>query len=116
MKHPSANDPAFDPEHCSAGALARAIGAGELSAREACEAAIARIEARDGEINAVVVRDFERAREQASERDARRARGERQALLGVPMTVKESIDIAGLPTTWGIAPFREHRANEDAVL
>ncbi|HTJ06193.1 MAG TPA: amidase family protein [Caldimonas sp.] len=113
---PRGHDERFDPEHCSARELARAIGEGQISAREACEAAIARIEARDGEINAVVVRDFERAREQASERDARRARGERPALLGVPMTVKESIDIAGLPTTWGIAPFREHRANEDAVL
>ena len=106
----------FDPEHCSAADLARAIGEGQLSARDACEAAIARIEARDGAINAVVVRDFERAREQASERDARRARGERAPLLGVPMTVKEAIDVAGLPTTWGIAPFRDYRAKEDAVL
>ena len=110
------HDDRFDPERCSAGELARAIGEGQLSARDACEAAIARIEARDGDDNAVVVRDFERAREQASERDARRSRGERPALLGVPMTVKESIDVAGLPTTWGIAPFRDWKAGEDAVL
>ncbi len=113
---PRGHDERFDPEHCSARELALAIGEGQLSAREACEAAIARIEARDGQINAVVVRDFERAREQASERDARRGRGDRPPLLGVPMTVKDSIDVAGLPTTWGIAPFREHRATEDAVL
>src|SRR4029078_9069400 len=73
---PRGHDERCDPEHCSARELARAIGEGQISAREACEAAIARIEARDGEINAVVVRDFERAREQASERDARGARGE----------------------------------------
>ncbi|MBV9889375.1 MAG: amidase, partial [Rhizobacter sp.] len=89
---------------------------GRLSARDACEAAIARIEERDGAINAVVVRDFERARQQAAERDALRVRGERPPLLGVPMTVKEAIDVAGLPTTWGIAPFRDYRAKEDAVL
>jgi len=110
------HDERFAPEHCSAGELARAIGEGQLSARDACEAAIARIEARDTDVNAVVVRDFERAREQASERDARRARGERPPLLGVPMTVKEAIDVAGLPTTWGIAAFRDYKANEDAVL
>jgi len=106
----------FDPEQCSAGALAQAIGAGELSAREACEAAIARIETRDGAINAVVVRDFERARQQADACDARRANGERPPLLGVPMTVKEAIDVAGLPTTWGIAPFRDHKAGTDALV
>jgi len=113
---PRDHDDRFDPEHCSAGELARAIGEGLLSARDACDAAIARIDARDGAINAVVVRDFERAREQASERDARRARAERPPLLGVPMTVKEAIDVAGLPTTWGIAPFRDHKPKEDAVL
>jgi len=110
------HDDRFDPAHCSAGALARAIGEGQLSAVDACEAAIARIEARDADLNAVVVRDFDRAREQARERDGRRARGERPPLLGVPMTVKEAIDVAGLPTTWGIAPFRNHKADEDAVL
>jgi amidase len=110
------DDSRFDPEHCSAGELAQAIGQGQLSARDACEAAIARIEDRDGAINAVVVRDFARAREQADERDARRTRGERPPLLGVPMTVKEAIDVAGLPTTWGIAPFRDYKAKEDAVL
>jgi amidase len=110
------HDERFDPEHCSASELAHAIGEGELSARDACEAAIARIEARDPAINAVVVRDFDRAREQATERDARRARGERPPLLGVPMTIKEAIDVAGLPTTWGIGPFRDCKPNEDAVL
>lgn len=72
-----------------------------MSALELADAAIARIEARDGPINAVVVRDFERAREAARAADARIAAGERAPLLGVPMTVKESNNVAGLPTTWG---------------
>ena len=104
-----------DFDKAGAGELAAAIAAGRLSALEACDAAIHRIEARDAPINAVVVRDFERAREQARERDQRRARGERGPLLGVPMTVKESFDVAGLPTHWGLLPFRDHRPHEDAL-
>lgn len=95
-------------EEAGAIATARAIAEGRTTARAECEAAIARIEERDGPINAVVVRDFERARAAADAADARIAAGERAPLLGVPMTVKESFDIAGLPTTWG---FEEHRGN-----
>ena len=62
---------------------------------------ISRIEALDPKINAVVVRDFERARAAAEDADAALARGERRPLLGLPMTVKEQFNVAGLPTTWG---------------
>lgn len=98
-----------------AGACARAVGEGRISALELCEAAIARIEEQDGAINAVVVRDFERAREQARTVDAARARGERGLLMGVPMTVKESFSVAGLPTSWGLPPFKDFVPDEDAV-
>ena len=91
--------PTTDLETAPAHALVAAIADGQLSASEACEAAIRRIERLDGAINAVVVRDFERAREQAAARDRQLAQGERLPLLGLPMTVKESIDVAGLPTT-----------------
>ena len=94
---------------------AAAIAAGETTARAECEAAIARIEALDGAINAVVVRDFDRARAAADAADARIAAGERGPLLGVPMTVKESYDLAGLKTTWGFEEHREHVATADAV-
>ena len=94
---------------------AAAIARGETGARAEAEAAIARIEERDGAINAVVVRDFERALAAADEADARLARGERAPLLGVPMTVKEAFDVAGLPTTWGFAEHADHIAGEDAV-
>jgi amidase len=94
---------------------AAAIARGDTSARAEAEAAIARIEERDGAINAVVVRDFERALAAADEADARLARGERAPLLGVPMTVKEAFDIAGLPTTWGFTEHRDFIASEDAV-
>ncbi|MEP7102750.1 MAG: amidase family protein, partial [Burkholderiales bacterium] len=101
----------------AAGALANAVRTRRTSALELCDAAIARIERLDGPINAVVVRDFERAREQAAACDERVANGETEgALLGVPMTVKESYNIAGLPTTWGLPPFRDFCPAEDAVL
>ena len=97
-------------------ATAAAIRAGETSALAECEAAIARIEAGDGAINAVVVRDFDRAREQARVVDARVAAGDAAgALLGVPMTVKESFDVAGLPSCWGFAEHADFVASEDAV-
>lgn len=94
---------------------AAAIRAGETTALLECEAAIARIEARDGPINAVVVRDFDRARQHAAEMDRRLAAGDTAPLLGVPMTIKESYDIAGLPTTWGFEAHRNHIAQKDAV-
>lgn len=101
-----------------AGALetAEAVRRAEISALEAADAAIARIEALDGPINAVVVRDFERARAAAREIDASRAGDDARRLLGVPMTVKESNNVAGLPSTWGFEQFRNVNAAKDAVV
>ncbi len=92
---------------------AAAIRSGETSALAECEAAIARIEARDGAINAVVVRDFDRARAAARALDEAGPR-DGQLMFGVPMTVKESFDVAGLPTTWGFAEHRDNIAQTDA--
>ncbi|MBS0334444.1 MAG: amidase [Proteobacteria bacterium] len=95
--------------------LVAALAARKVSSLELTDAAIARIEARDGPINAVVVRDFDRAREAARAADAALARGETGALLGLPMTVKESHNVAGLPTTWGSPVFGPFVASEDSV-
>jgi amidase len=99
----------------SATDLIAALATREVSSAELTDQAIARIEARDPPINAVVVRDFERARAQAKAADAALARGEGGALLGLPMTVKESHDVAGLPTTWGFEHARGFVATEDSV-
>lgn len=97
----------------SALATAAAIRAGRTSALAETDAAIARIEARDGAINAVVVRDFDRARAAAAVFDQY---GDTSLpFAGVPMTVKESFDVAGLPTTWGFAANRDNIAATDAV-
>jgi amidase len=91
------------------------LHARQVSAVELLDRSIARIEAHEGALNAVVVRDFDRARVAAREADRALARGERRPLLGVPMTVKEANDVAGLPTTWGIPGTKELAAKEDAV-
>ena len=92
-----------------------AIAAGNLTPSDACEAAIARIEAQDGAINAVVIRDFERARAAASDLTAKGPQPG-QRLYGLPMTVKESFDVAGLPTSWGLADHAGNVATRDAVV
>ena len=99
----------------SAVEIAKAIASKKVGSVEIIEAAIARIEARDGAINAVIVRDFDRAIAAAKAADAAIARGENAPLLGVPMTVKESHNVAGLPTTWGFAQFKDFIAPEDSV-
>ncbi len=95
--------------------LAAALRDRKISAAELMDHIIRRVEALDRSINAVVVRDFERAREAAKAADAALARGESGPLLGVPMTVKESFNIAGLPTTWGYSEFRTFKPKGDAL-
>ena len=89
----------LDSLDASAADLVAALAARRISAQELADEAIARIETRDKAINAVVVRDFDRAREAARDADAALARGARRPLLGLPMTVKESLHVAGLPKT-----------------
>jgi amidase len=90
----------------TAGGLAKALADRRIGAVELFDTAVAAIEAKDRPINAVVVRDFDRARDAAKAADAALSRGERRPLLGVPLTVKDSHHVAGLPTTWGLEPFR----------
>ncbi|MEU4836831.1 amidase [Nocardia testacea] len=99
----------------SAEQLATALQAGEVTSVELTDEAIARIERDDSAINAICVPDFDRARAAARAADQARARGEDRPLLGVPVTVKESYDMAGLPTTWGIPRYADYIPAEDAV-
>ena len=94
--------------------LAQLASSGEVSCRDLLDHAIARVERLDPKINAVVVRDFERARARAHALD----HGPRDAappLFGVPMTVKESFDLKGQPTTWGHKARAAHKAECDAL-
>ena len=106
----------MDLGKASALETASSVRSGTLSALEVCDAAIARIEAMDGPINAVPVRDFERARAAARALDAAGLAGDPRPLIGVAMTLKESNDMAGLPSTWGIEAHRDHIPADDAVV
>lgn len=87
----------------------------ELSAVELLDLHLRRIERYDQQLNAIVVRCFEAARRDAQATEAARTRGDRAALLGLPMTLKESMNVQGLPTTCGMPPWAESRVDYDAA-
>jgi amidase len=100
----------------SATELARRIAAGELTSQQVLETYLARVDEYNPALNAVVVQVRERAMERAQEADAATARGESWGPLhGVPMTIKESYNLAGTPTTWGNPDWQDNIATEDAV-
>jgi amidase len=101
--------------YSTAAELARALAKRETSSVELTEAAIARIEALDGPINAICVKTYERARMAARAADVRLAEGERGALLGVPTTLKESYNLTGTPTTWGFPAYRDFVPPADSL-
>src|SRR5689334_3426006 len=91
-----------DLEVAGAAETAAAIRAGEVTARAVTEAALARIEERDGPLNAFSVVLARSALAEASARDAAVANGyEVGPLHGVPIAIKEEIDVAGTVTTFG---------------
>jgi amidase len=96
--------------------IATGIRRGDYSSREITQSFISRIERFDGQVNAVVVRRFEEALKEADAADAARAAGRVCGPLhGVPMTIKECFDFAGLPTTYGHPSRAKHQASADAV-
>jgi amidase len=92
------------------------LNSGKISSLELIDAAIEQIQNRDGSINAVVVRDFDRARDSAKAADKARASGSEKPLLGLPMTVKEAFDVEGLPTTWGLRGYGKPAARDAVVV
>jgi Asp-tRNA(Asn)/Glu-tRNA(Gln) amidotransferase A subunit family amidase len=105
----------MEGSYLSAEALMAALRAGAVTSVELADEAIARIERDDTAINAICVPDFDRARAAARAADRARAAGDDRPLLGIPVTVKESYNVAGLPTTWGMPAYAGHLPSEDAV-
>jgi amidase len=100
----------------TAGDLAAAIRGREVSAREALEHCVSRIEQRDGPINSVVMWDLDRAREAARAADEAVHEGEPLgALHGVPMTIKDSFQTEGCITTSGAPQLATFLPTEDAA-
>jgi amidase len=97
--------------------LRAALVAGDVSAREATRAHIARIEAVDGQVNAICTRTFERALVEADAADAAHARRDPLPVLhGLPIVHKDLLDTAGVRTTYGSAAFAHHVPDRDALI
>ncbi len=95
--------------------LLAAMDRGELTSVALLDLLLARIKRWNGELNAVVTLAADEARARAREADAARARGERWGPLhGLPMTVKECIEVAGQPTTSGAPELAGHVPTADA--
>jgi len=101
----------------SATGLLSLLAARQGSAEEVVEAHIRAIEECDGQINAVAVRRFDRALDEAAMIDRKRARGHPLGpLAGLPLTVKECFDLVGTPTTAGVARLQRLPAEGDAAV
>jgi amidase len=95
--------------------LCGALRRGEVGSRELLMHLLQRVERLNPALNAVVTLDAERALARADAADAARARGEHWGPLhGLPMTVKDSIETAGLRTTSGAPVFAQHVPQADA--
>jgi len=89
----------------------RKIGAAEL-----LDHFLARVEKYNPKLNAIVATDVPGARKRARAADRALAKGEVWGPFhGVPMTVKEALDVKGLPTTFGLPEFKEHSAATNAI-
>src|SRR4051812_20202919 len=100
----------------SARAWLAELAAGRCSARELAERTLARIDDADATVHAVVLRDDEAALLAADEADAARARGDERPLLGLPVTVKDVLDVRGWRTASGSFAREDHRAAGDATV
>jgi amidase len=100
----------------SAAAIARLIREKKLSASEVLEHFLARVDRFNPKLNAIVWQDRERARQRAKAADAALARGEIWGPLhGVPMTIKESYNVTGSPTTWGDPALKDNVTEASAL-
>jgi fatty acid amide hydrolase len=116
VQAPSNNHQPTRNELCEASAstLAAMFKRGEMSASEAVEAHIARIEQVNPRLNALVVKRYDEARSEAGALDRKRAAGEPLGpLAGVPVTIKECLDLAGTASTFGVASRRHALAERD---
>ena len=98
----------------SAEDLSETLASGRASAREVMEATLARVDAVNGELNAIVaLRDRDALLAEADAADASERKG---WLHGIPIAVKELADVAGLPTTLGSPLFRGNIAAQDGIV
>jgi amidase len=95
---------------------ARLVRDGEVTARELVETTLARIATIDPVLNVYRVVLAERALAEADQADARRGAGDERPLLGVPIAVKDDVDVAGEATAWGTAAHAGPVARDAEVI
>jgi amidase len=100
----------------SASETAQRLVEREVSARELTELLLARIDEVNPSLNAIVELRDQEALTEADALDREIAAGSKRPLLGVPVTVKEAFNVAGMKTTWGNPAFKDYRANSDATV
>lgn len=93
----------------------RLLASGAVSAAELLETYLERVDRFNPAYNLVVAFDRQRARATAGEIDRRRAAGEALGpLAGLPITIKDSFEVTGMPATCGLSHLRDHRPEQDA--
>lgn len=97
--------------------LAKALRQGKIEATELLERYWARVEKFNPAVNAIIASDIEAARQRAQQADADRRQGRIWGPLhGLPMTIKESFNLVGLPTTWGLPELRDNYPERNALV
>ncbi|HEV3397453.1 MAG TPA: amidase family protein, partial [Xanthobacteraceae bacterium] len=105
-------DIAFWPAKRLAGHLRRR----KVGCLELLDHYLTRVERHNPRLNAIIATDIDGARKRARAADRALAKGEVWGPLhGVPMTIKESYDVAGLPTTWGMPALKDNIAARNAL-
>ena len=105
----------FEP-YSSAVSMVRALQNRAVSASELLKLHLERIEQFNPTLNALVTPDYDHARAVAEKADSDRARGVDAPLLGLPLTIKDCIDVAGLPGTAGVEAFANRVPESDSRL
>lgn len=96
--------------------LTQGLKKGDISSRALLETYIARIQEKNPALNAVVAMDFDAARQRADAADAATAKGESWGPLhGLPVTIKDTYEVPGMPCTAGAPVFRNHLPKQAAV-
>jgi amidase len=96
--------------------MLRALRLREVSAVELLDLHLDRIARYNPALNAIVIPDYDNARQAAAAADAARARGEDRPLLGLPITLKESMNVRGLRTTVGLEESAQFVSEHDSLI
>ena len=105
-----------DLHYSTATELAEKIKNKQLGCLEILELYLSRIEKFNDTLNAIIILDKEGARSRAIEADEALAKGELWGPFhGVPMSIKESFDVAGQPSTFGVPAYKDNIANDDCL-